>query len=49
MNPNNNLAHCFKCHKNLNNIDLLIAQGHNFLSAVEILEKWLKMYQSRSH
>lgn len=49
VNPNNNLAHCFACHKNLNNIDLLIAQGHNFLSAVELLEQWLEQYQTRPH
>ena len=27
VNPRNNLAHCFSCKKNLNNIDLLITLG----------------------
>ncbi len=46
VNPNNNLAHCFACQKNLNNIDLLIAQGHDFLTAVALLERWLDQYQA---
>lgn len=47
VNPNNNLAHCFACHTNLNNIDLLITQGHGFLAAVVLLEEWLEQYQTR--
>ena len=27
VNPRNNLAHCFGCHQNLNNIDLLMTLG----------------------
>jgi hypothetical protein len=30
VNPRNNLAHCFHCNKNLNNIDLLITLGYDF-------------------
>jgi hypothetical protein len=42
-----NLAHCFACHKNLNNIDLLRVLGHDFLSAVAQLEQWLNQYQAQ--
>jgi hypothetical protein len=45
VNPRNNLAHCFCCKKNLNNIDLLITLGYDFQSAVALLEGWLKQYQ----
>jgi len=45
VNPRNNLAHCFSCGENFNNIDLLIIQGHDFLPAVDILKKWLEDYQ----
>jgi len=41
------LAHCFACRKNLNNIDLLLAEGHTFRSAVALLEQWLDQYQAR--
>ena len=47
VNPRNNLAHCFACHRNLNNIDLLRALGHDFLSAVALLERWLNQYQAQ--
>jgi hypothetical protein len=47
VNPNNNLAHCFACHKNLNDIDLLLTLGHDFLTAVARLEQWLDQYQTR--
>jgi hypothetical protein len=47
INPRNNLAHCFACHKNLNNIDLLRAAGHDFRSAVTILERVLNQYQTQ--
>ena len=47
VNPRNNLAHCFACHKNLNNIDLLRILGYDFRSAVNILERWLNHYQAR--
>ena len=46
INPRNNLAHCFACHKNLNNIDLLRILGHDFRSAVTRLEQWLNHYQA---
>ncbi len=45
VNPRNNLAHCFCCGRNFNNIDLLIALGYDFLPAVELLEQWLRAYQ----
>ena len=45
VNPRNNLAHCFSCGENFNNIDLMIIQGHDFLPAVEILKAWLAEYQ----
>ncbi|HEY2784193.1 MAG TPA: hypothetical protein VGJ05_04385 [Fimbriiglobus sp.] len=47
VNPNNNLAHCFACRQNLNNIDLLRVLGHDFRSAVALLERWLNQYQAR--
>src|SRR5450755_867705 len=47
VNPRNNLAHCFSCQKNLNNIDLLMTLGYDFRAAVAILERWLERHQSR--
>jgi hypothetical protein len=47
VNPRNNLAHCFCCQNNLNNIDLLLTLGYDFRSAVTILERWLNQYQAR--
>jgi hypothetical protein len=47
VNPRNNLAHCFCCQKNLNNIDLLITLGYDFRSAVALLERWLNEYQAQ--
>jgi len=47
VNPRNNLAHCFCCKKNLNNIDLLLSQDYDFGSAVRMLERWLKAYQAK--
>ena len=47
VNPRNNLAHCFCCKKNLNNIDLLITLGYDFRSAVALLEGWLNEYQAQ--
>lgn len=44
VNPRTNLAHCFACGKNTNNIDLLISLGHSFLHAVALLETWLEQY-----
>ena len=47
VNPRNNLAHCFCCQKNLNNIDLLLTLDYDFLSAVALLERWLTQYQAQ--
>ncbi len=47
VNPRNNLAHCFCCRKNLNNIDLLITLDYDFLSAVALLARWLERYQAQ--
>ena len=47
VNPRNNLAHCFHCNKNLNNIDLLMTHGYDFRTAVAILERWLERHESR--
>ena len=41
VNPRNNLAHCFCCKKNLNNIDLLLTLDYDFRAAVALLERWL--------
>jgi hypothetical protein len=45
INPRNNLAHCFGCGKNINNIDLLLSGGHEFKAAVALLENWLQLYK----
>ena len=47
VNPRNNLAHCFCCQKNLNNIDLLITLGYDFRSAVALLERYINDYQAQ--
>jgi hypothetical protein len=47
VNPRNNLAHCFGCAKNFNNIDLLLALDYDFRSAVAHLEDWLDQYRSK--
>lgn len=47
VNPRNNLAHCFCCRRNINNIDLLVSLNYDFLSAVELLEGWLRDHQER--
>lgn len=47
VNPRNNLAHCFCCQKNLNNIDLLLTLDYDFRAAVALLERWLKQYQGQ--
>ena len=44
VNPENNLAHCFSCKKNFNNIDLMMTLGHEFVVAVGILENWLDQH-----
>ncbi len=48
VNPRNNLAHCFHCGKNINNIDLLLASGYGFLEAVETLQVWLLKYEQNT-
>jgi hypothetical protein len=48
FNPRNNLAHCFSCQQNLNNIDLLLTLDYDFRSAVALLERWLNQYQAQS-
>jgi hypothetical protein len=47
INPRNNLAHFFGCHRNLNNIDPLLALDYDFPSAVALLQDWLNQYQSQ--
>lgn len=47
VNPRNNLAHCFGCGTNLNNIDLMLACDYDFRSAVAHLEAWLEKYLSQ--
>ena len=47
VNPRNNLAHCFGCKKNLNNIDLLLTLDYDFLSAVALLQRWLNHHQAQ--
>jgi DNA primase len=47
VNPKNNLAHCFTCKKNLNNIDLLMTMDYDFQSAVALLERYLNEYQAQ--
>ena len=39
VNPRNNLAHCFCCKKNFNNIDLLLTEVYGFREAVMLLER----------
>ena len=47
VNPANNLAHCFCCGRNINNIDLLMSLDYDFLSAVELLAEWLRQHRER--
>ena len=47
VNPRNNLAHCFSCKKNLNNIDLLIELDYDFLAAVALLQRFLNEHQDK--
>jgi hypothetical protein len=46
VNPRTNLAHCFACHATLNTIDLLVALGHDFRSAVGVLERLLARHEA---
>jgi predicted RNA-binding Zn-ribbon protein involved in translation (DUF1610 family) len=47
VNPRTNLAHCFCCRKNINNIDLLRELDYDFRSAVALLERWLTAYEAQ--
>ena len=47
VNPRNNLAHCFCCRHNFNNIDLLLTLDYDFRAAVVLLERWLKQYEAQ--
>jgi hypothetical protein len=47
VNPRNNLAHCFGCARNFNNIDLLLALDFDFRSAIARLERLLHEHLSR--
>jgi hypothetical protein len=47
VNPRTNLAHCFCCQKNINNIDLLRELDYDFRSAVALLERWLTQYEAQ--
>jgi len=47
VNPRNNLAHCFGCRRNCNNIDLLLTCGYDFVAAVAILQGWLARHLAR--
>jgi hypothetical protein len=47
VNPRNNLAHCFCCKKNLNNIDLLMTLDYSFRDAVALLERMLHEHQAK--
>jgi hypothetical protein len=47
VNPRNNLAHCFNCGANTNNIDLLVAVGYRFTEAVAVLTGWLDEHNRR--
>lgn len=47
VNPRNNLAHCFCCQRNTNNIDLLLTLGYDFKVAVGVLEQWLVQHERR--
>ncbi len=47
VNPRTNLAHCFACHVNWNNLDLLLACGYDFRSAVAVLERVLTRHDAR--
>ncbi|GMV83904.1 MAG: hypothetical protein AMXMBFR7_50880 [Planctomycetota bacterium] len=45
VNPRNNLAHCFNCARNFNNIDLLLALGYDFKTAAARLQEWLDRHR----
>lgn len=37
VNPRNNLAHCFNCNKNLNNIDLLLVLSRSLIAVLSYI------------
>lgn len=44
LNPRTNLAHCFRCERNFNPIELVMAErGWSFLEAVNYLEGLLRL------
>ncbi len=45
--PKDDLAHCFCCQKNINNIDLMMKLGYDFKQAINLLERWLSQYNSK--
>ena len=47
VNPRNNLAQCFGCTKNLDNIGLLLTLGYNFKTAVSMLVRMYEHHRSR--
>jgi len=47
VNPRNNLAHCFACGRNINNIDLLIALDYPFRAAIVRLQQYLRLYNQQ--
>jgi DNA primase len=47
VNPRNNLAHCFCCKQNLNNIDLLMTLDYDFRDAVVFLNGLLNQHQAQ--
>ena len=49
VNPKNNLAHCFCCQKNINNIDLMMSLGYDFKESVQVVKKWLRVYRSSAN
>ncbi len=43
LNPRTNLAHCFRCERNFNPVELVMAErGSRFLEAVNYLEGLLR-------
>ena len=44
VNPRTNLAHCFCCQKNLNDIDLLLTLDYDSRPVMALLQRWLEQY-----
>src|ERR1700722_3800160 len=47
VNPRNNLAHCFYCSKNINNIHQLSHLDDSFRDAAALLERFLNELHAR--